>query len=175
MSEDKPEAAKEELTQSSVENDELKENSAANDADTTKPETSVTTKKPAAKTQKGRRKPAEGNPVRGLPKSGRPWKTPKQKFSTIKKSKHRLPFEKKMELRNELRNIKERSREIKEQRKEAAVQKNQRRIENAERRLANERRSEIVQIIKNPAKLRRMKKKQMRMIEKRDISQVKVV
>lgn len=80
-----------------------------------------------------------------------------------------------MELRNELRSIKERSRGIKEARKEEAKSKQQRRIENAERRLANERKAEIVQVIKNPAKLKRMKKKQMRLIEKRDLSQVKVV
>ncbi|XP_030378823.1 coiled-coil domain-containing protein 86 [Scaptodrosophila lebanonensis] len=111
---------------------------------------------------------------RGQPKSNRPWKTPKQKFSTIKKSVNRLTFEKKVALRDELRYIKEKSKEIKDQRKEAAVQKHQRRVENAERRLANERRAEVVQIIKNPSKLKRMKKKQMRMIQKRDISQVKV-
>ncbi|XP_020715467.1 coiled-coil domain-containing protein 86 [Ceratitis capitata] len=128
----------------------------------------------AAKKQK-KKKPEVDAPLRGLPKSGRPWKTPKQKFTTIKKTTQRLTFEKKMELRNELRHIKEMSRDIKEQRKEAAVQKNQRRIENAERRLANERRAEVVQIIKNPSKLKRLKKKQMRMIEKRDTSQVKVV
>ncbi|XP_017872126.1 PREDICTED: coiled-coil domain-containing protein 86 [Drosophila arizonae] len=112
---------------------------------------------------------------RGQPKSNRPWKTPKQKFSSIKKTVNRLSFEKKVALRNEMRYIKEKSKEIKDQRKEAAVQRHQRRVENAERRLANERRSEVVQVIKNPAKLKRMKKKQMRMIEKRDLSQVKVV
>lgn len=112
---------------------------------------------------------------RGQPKSNRPWKTPKQKFSKIKKTLNRSTFEKKEALRNEMRYIKEKSKEIKDQRKEAAVQHHKRRVENAERRLANERRSEIVQVIKNPAKLKRMKKKQMRMIEKRDLSQVKVV
>ncbi|XP_022219490.1 coiled-coil domain-containing protein 86 [Drosophila obscura] len=117
----------------------------------------------------------QANMPRGQPKSNRPWKTPKQKFSTIKKTVNRLSFTKKAALRNELRYIKEKSNEIKSQRKEAAVQRHQRRVENAERRLANERRSEIVQVIKNPSKIKRMKKKQMRMIEKRDISQVKVV
>ncbi|XP_016949609.1 coiled-coil domain-containing protein 86 [Drosophila biarmipes] len=117
----------------------------------------------------------ENSIPRGQPKSNRPWKTPKQKFSKIKKTINRLTFEKKMALRDELRYIKERSKEIKEKRKEDAIQKHQRRVENAERRLANERRSEVVQVIKNPAKLKRMKKKQMRMIQKRDTSQVKVV
>ncbi|XP_017055787.1 coiled-coil domain-containing protein 86 [Drosophila ficusphila] len=117
----------------------------------------------------------ENSIPRGQPKSNRPWKTPKQKFSKIKKTVNRLSFEKKTALRDELRYIKERSKEIKDKRKEDAVQKHQRRVENAERRLANERRSEVVQVIKNPAKLKRMKKKQMRMIEKRDTSQVKVV
>ncbi|XP_037938560.1 coiled-coil domain-containing protein 86-like [Teleopsis dalmanni] len=111
---------------------------------------------------------------RGMPKSGRPWKTPKTKFTSIKKTVNRNSFEKKLELRNQLRHIKEMSKEIKEQRKEAAVEKHKRRQENAERRLANERRSEVVQIIKNPSKLKRLRKKQMRQIEKRDISQVKV-
>ncbi|KAH8287623.1 hypothetical protein KR054_010902 [Drosophila jambulina] len=138
-------------------------------------EATVETQQP--KTPKKAKKPAKPEAAipRGQPKSNRPWKTPKQKFSKIKKTVNRLSFEKKTALRDELRYIKEKSKEIKVQRKEAAVQKHQRRVENAERRLANERRSEVVQVIKNPAKLKRMKKKQMRMIEKRDISQVKVV
>ncbi|KAM7347392.1 coiled-coil domain-containing protein 86 [Cochliomyia hominivorax] len=120
-------------------------------------------------------KKPENEIPRGKPKSNRPWKTPKTKFSSVKKTQPRLSFEKKMELRNELRAIKEKSRELKEARKEAAIAKHQRRIENAEKRLENERRAEIVQVIKNPSKLKRMKKKQMRLIQKRDLSQVKVV
>ncbi|XP_055904006.1 coiled-coil domain-containing protein 86 [Eupeodes corollae] len=124
-----------------------------------------------------KKKKANKNPEvpRGLPKSGRPWKTPKQKFSSIKKTIHRHSFEKKMELRNEIRHIKELSKSIKDAKKEDNEMKKKRRIQNAERRLENERRSEIVQVIKNPAKLRRMKKKQMRMIEKRDLDKVKAV
>ncbi|KAH8396338.1 hypothetical protein KR222_008649, partial [Zaprionus bogoriensis] len=138
---------------------------------TTEPKSTKTAAKPKAKKQL---KPEASIP-RGQPKSNRPWKTPKEKFSKIKKTVNRLSYEKKVALRNEMRYIKEKSKEIKDQRKEAAVQRHQRRVENAERRLANERRAEIVQVIKNPAKLKRMKKKQMRMIEKRDLSQVKVV
>ncbi|XP_050328089.1 coiled-coil domain-containing protein 86 [Bactrocera neohumeralis] len=161
----------EEKTDTNIEIKETSENVATNEpaSKTAKTKKQPSTKKPTKK------KSVENNPIRGLPKSGRPWKTPKQKFTTIKKTTKRLSFEKKQELRNELRHIKELSKDIKEQRKEAAVQKNQRRVENAERRLANERRAEVVQIIKNPSKLKRLKKKQMRMIEKRDVSQVKVV
>ncbi|XP_037723909.1 coiled-coil domain-containing protein 86 [Drosophila subpulchrella] len=131
---------------------------------------------PAKTPSKAKKEAKPENSIpRGQPKSNRPWKTPKQKFSKIKKTINRLTFEKKSALRDELRYIKERSKEIKEKRKEDAVQKHKRRVENAERRLANERRSEVVQVIKNPAKLKRMKKKQMRMIQKRDTSQVKVV
>ncbi|XP_055857426.1 coiled-coil domain-containing protein 86 [Episyrphus balteatus] len=115
------------------------------------------------------------NIPRGLPKSGRPWKTPKQKFSSIKKTIHRNSLQKKTELRNEIRHIKELSKSIKDAKKEANELKKQRRLQNAERRLENERRSEVVQVIKNPAKLRRMKKKHMRMIEKRDLDKVKAV
>ncbi|XP_014085596.1 coiled-coil domain-containing protein 86 [Bactrocera oleae] len=174
MTEENQDVTTEEIEQKTdkpVENKETNENVPTNEpaSEPTKVKKQSAVKKPTKK------KSTENNPIRGLPKSGRPWKTPKQKFATIKKSTKRLSFEKKMELRNELRHIKELSKDIKEQRKEAAVQKNQRRVENAERRLANERRAEVVQIIKNPSKLKRLKKKQMRMIEKRDVSQVKVV
>lgn len=82
---------------------------------------------------------------------------------------------KKDEFRNDMRHIKELSKSIKEDRKQENENKRLRRQENAQRKLENERKSEIVQIIKNPAKLKRMKKKALRKIEKRDLANLKVV
>ncbi|KAL5283876.1 CCDC86 family protein [Megaselia abdita] len=111
--------------------------------------------------------------ARGQCKSGRPWKTPKQKFASVKKSIYRRPLDKKVELRNDLKHIKEVSKEIKEKRKEENEFKKKRRMENAEKRKQNELKSEVVQVIKNPAKLKRLRKKQLRNVEKRDFDQVK--
>lgn len=70
----------------------------------------------------------------------------------------------------ELKHIKELSKSIKEDKKLENVAKKQRRAENAQRRLANERKNEVVQVIKNTAKMKRMKKKALRKIEKRDLT-----
>lgn len=88
---------------------------------------------------------------------------------------HRPSYVKKEELRNDIKHIKELSATIKEDKRSEKEQLKERRLENERRRLENQRKSEIVQIIKNPAKLKRIRKKQLRMIEKRDLSTVKVV
>ncbi|CAH2093753.1 unnamed protein product [Euphydryas editha] len=107
--------------------------------------------------------------IRGKPKSGRFWKSKKERFSSIVKTKGIKPdFQKKTALRLELKRTKELSKQIIEQIKEKELVRKERRRENIKRAEENKRKSEIVQVITNTAKLKRMKKKQLRFIEKRD-------
>ncbi|KAK0074066.1 hypothetical protein PV325_008820 [Microctonus aethiopoides] len=106
---------------------------------------------------------------RGKPKSGRVWKEPKKRFSSIIKTKGlRLSLEKKKKLREVVKSNQAQSRAIIEQKKADKEAKKQRRIANLKRAEENRKKSEVVQVIKNTAKIKRMKKKQLRMIEKRD-------
>lgn len=98
-----------------------------------------------------------------------------RRFSKIKKTTYRPTFASKEKLRHDLKHIKELSRSVKEEKKQENEQKRQRREENFKRKQENERKSEVVQIIKNPAKLKRMKKKALRKIEKRDLDTIKTV
>ncbi|XP_050094862.1 coiled-coil domain-containing protein 86 [Anopheles aquasalis] len=113
--------------------------------------------------------------VRGRPKSGRIWKTQKERFAVVKKTIRRKTTDERLAYRAEMKQIKELSQSLKDERKRQNEEKRLRREENKRRRLENERKAEIVQIINNPAKLKRMRKKQLRMIEKRDLANVKVV
>ncbi|XP_011863609.1 PREDICTED: coiled-coil domain-containing protein 86 [Vollenhovia emeryi] len=106
---------------------------------------------------------------RGKPKSGRIWKGEKTKFSSIIKTRGiRLSLDKKQKLREDLKRVKEMSRAIKAQKQADKEAKKQRRRENLKRAEENRKKSEIVQVIRNTTKIKRMKKKQLRMIEKRD-------
>ncbi|CAH0713868.1 unnamed protein product, partial [Brenthis ino] len=107
--------------------------------------------------------------IRGKPKSGRFWKSKKERFSTIVKTKGIRPdFQRKTSLRIELKRTKDLSKQILEQIKEKELAKKERRRENIKRAEENKKKSEVVQVITNTAKLKRMKKKQLRFIEKRD-------
>lgn len=77
-------------------------------------------------------------------------------------------FEKKQALRVELKRVKEASRAIIAAKKDEIQLKKQRRRDNLKKQEENQKKSEIVQVIKNPSKIKRMRKKQLRMIEKRD-------
>lgn len=113
--------------------------------------------------------------IRGKPKSGRVWKSNKNRFATIKKSLRGKTSSQQLAYRDEMKQIKQLSQSIKDTRRLENEKKRLRREENKRRRLDNERKNEIVQIIKNPAKLKRMRKKHLRMIEKRDVSKLNVV
>ncbi|XP_041971800.1 coiled-coil domain-containing protein 86 [Aricia agestis] len=111
------------------------------------------------------------NSIRGMPKSGKFWKTKKDRFSSIVKTKGIRPdFKKKTELRQELNRTKALSKQLVEQINEKHLTQKERRRVNIKRAEENKKKSEIVQVITNSTKLKRMKKKQLRFIEKRDVN-----
>ncbi|KAM9148180.1 coiled-coil domain-containing protein 86 [Pangshura tecta] len=117
--------------------------------------------------KKGKEAPAI---AKGKPKSGRVWKDPgKKRFSHMIQDKpFRTSWERKMKERQEKKIVKDFARHLQEEKQREREEKKQRREENLKRRLENERKAEIVQVIRNPLKLKRAKKKQLRRIEKRD-------
>nr|XP_032638273.1 coiled-coil domain-containing protein 86 [Chelonoidis abingdonii]XP_032638274.1 coiled-coil domain-containing protein 86 [Chelonoidis abingdonii] len=117
--------------------------------------------------KKGKEAPAI---PKGKPKSGRVWKDPgKKRFSHMIQDKPlRTSWERKMKERQEKKIVKDFARHLQEEKQREREEKKQRREENLKRRLENERKAEIVQVIRNPLKLKRAKKKHLRRIEKRD-------
>ncbi|XP_074486018.1 coiled-coil domain-containing protein 86 [Sebastes fasciatus] len=106
----------------------------------------------------------------GKPKSGRVWKDRnKQRFSALVRDKPLCSsWEKKMEAKREKELVKQYTVQLKGEKAKQKEEKRKRREDNLKRRAENERKSEIVQVIRNTAKIKRMKKKQLRKIEKRD-------
>uniref|UniRef100_A0A5S6QXA3 Coiled-coil domain-containing protein 86 n=1 Tax=Trichuris muris TaxID=70415 RepID=A0A5S6QXA3_TRIMR len=113
----------------------------------------------------------ERMPVRGVPKSGRTWKTCQSKATKHKAV--RSSWRKKISVRDATAKVKEMERRILDDRAKMIEEKKRKLKEREERRLANERKAEVVQVIKNSAKLKRMKKKQLRMIRKADTTEIK--
>ncbi|XP_026025115.1 coiled-coil domain-containing protein 86 [Astatotilapia calliptera] len=114
-------------------------------------------------------KPRPAIPL-GKPKSGRVWKDrSKARFSALVRDKQLCSsWEKKMEAKREKALVKQYSLQLKDEKARQKEEKRKRREENLKRREENERKAEIVQVIRNTSKIKRMKKKHLRKIEKRD-------
>merc|ERR1712189_154759 len=106
--------------------------------------------------------------VRGKPKSGRVWKSQGKKKSTIIKVKSlHKSWAVRTKERAEMQSIKSYEKELKDAADEAKEQKRLRTEEQKKRREENALKSEIVQNIKSTAKIKKMKKKQLRQLQKR--------
>jgi len=106
---------------------------------------------------------------RQKPKSGKFWKASRSQFNSVKKDQGpRLTFEQRVKRKEE----KDRAKELAEMLIKRKIQKKQELKEkmeaNKKKKEENERRAEVYQVIKNPAKIKRMKKKQLRLLAKRD-------
>uniref|UniRef100_A0A224Z0K3 Coiled-coil domain-containing protein 86 n=1 Tax=Rhipicephalus zambeziensis TaxID=60191 RepID=A0A224Z0K3_9ACAR len=110
---------------------------------------------------------------KGVPKSGRVWKSQKKRFSSMVKDRPlKTSWKFKMEQRAERKALLALDREIKEEKKRKIEEKKKRREENLRRREENAKKSEVVQVIKNTAKIKRMSKKQLRLVKKADTTVV---
>ncbi|CAF0853166.1 unnamed protein product [Didymodactylos carnosus] len=110
---------------------------------------------------------------RGKPKGGRTWKLQKGRFSAISRPKSlKMSYDERIKLKTGLNHTRSIEKEMWKAVNEKRDNLRKRQKENKERRLENERKGEIVQVIKNPAKIKRMKKKQLKSIQKRDLDKV---
>ncbi|KAI8999486.1 hypothetical protein BC832DRAFT_541834 [Gaertneriomyces semiglobifer] len=105
-------------------------------------------------------------PVAGKPVSGRVWKTTQTKRHTSMKPKMlRQGWAKQMEERRKREMVKSIERELKEQAASEKQRKREEAKERQKRKEENEKKAEVVQQV-SAAKLKRMKKKQLRQLRK---------
>lgn len=105
---------------------------------------------------------------KGRPKSGRVWKADAfPKFDIINVKSLHSKWSKRQADRSEKKSVKEMETSMKDAKKQAKIDKRQRTVEQQQRREENAKKSEVVQVITNTRKIKRMKKKQLRKIEKR--------
>lgn len=108
----------------------------------------------------------------GRNKSGRFWKSQRDRFKANIKVKglHQVSAQKRIAQKEQLLRVKAYEKSLKDDVKRSREEKRQRAEENKKRRDENDKKNETVQVIKNPAKMKRMKKKQLRMLAKRDVT-----
>ena len=108
----------------------------------------------------------------GCRKSGRFWKGSRDRFKSVVKSKGlKQDAKRRMEVKQEKLRVRQMEQALAEDKKREAAEKRARAEENKKKRMENERKNEVIQQIRNPAKIKRMKKKQLRMLAKRDVIQ----
>ncbi|KAK4316878.1 hypothetical protein Pmani_012009 [Petrolisthes manimaculis] len=106
---------------------------------------------------------------RGLPESGRFWKSEKNRFSSIMKNNTGMrSWNKKMQRKKEREEVMAKFAAIESEKQQKKEKLKERQKFNKIRREENERKSEIVQVIKDSRKVKKMKKKQLRYISTRD-------
>merc|ERR1719239_970956 len=107
---------------------------------------------------------------RQKPKSGKFWKEERSAFRSLKKDKgQRLTFDQRLAMKEEKVRNRDLAKTLLEQKNLKKEEMRKKIEENKAKKLANERKAEQFQVIKNPAKIKRMRKKQLRQLEKRDI------
>ncbi|XP_065054214.1 coiled-coil domain-containing protein 86-like [Rhopilema esculentum] len=106
--------------------------------------------------------------LKGKPKSGRLWKSEKKrKCEMINVKALHSTWAKRQKKRAEESSIRAFEKELKDAAIQAKEEKRKKMEERKKRREENIKKAEIVQEIKNTSKLKRLKKKQLRLIEKR--------
>jgi len=104
---------------------------------------------------------------RQKPKSGRFWKGERDQFRSIRKDRgNKKTFEERMKKKEEKERNKDLTKQIKEQKAAKIEALKQRQEENKKRREKNELKNEVYQVVKNPHKIKRMRKRDL---AKRDI------
>jgi len=107
---------------------------------------------------------------RQKPKSGKFWKEGRSAFRSLKKDKgQRLTFDQRLAMKEDKVRNRVLAKTLLEQKNLKKEEMRKKIEENKTKKLENERKAETFQVIKNPAKIKRMKKKQLRQLEKRDI------
>jgi len=114
-----------------------------------------------------------GPPPKGRNKSGRSWKVPKIKMSmTIAVPALHPSWAKRQKQREQDTLVRDKERAMKEVKRAAAILKRERVEAHKKSKEEKTRAAEVVQVISNPAKIKRMKKKQLRRVQKRDTTKV---